>query len=196
MSLFSGKDRQAASGACMAFMTGLGCSKLPSDKTSKRSTDSQGHLTLHLTPTDTGTGQLVSFMTGWRGSLLYLNSSERLRHESGLTWLAGACEAIDHVPADSVVHTRVALTLIHIHLTVGPHVAWKVNTHIYILTYLLDFSNRTINVIIKEHRPAYTLLKQISKIIVIHKIQKCEVKNDSCWPSMSRRHDYIVSLSI
>lgn len=43
--------------------------------------------------------------------------------EKDRTWLAGACEAVDHVPADAIVHTRVALTVIHVNLTVSPHVA-------------------------------------------------------------------------
>lgn len=42
-----------------------------------------------------------------------------------LTWLAGACEAVDHVPADAVIHTRVTLTVVYVNLTVSPHVAWK-----------------------------------------------------------------------
>lgn len=45
--------------------------------------------------------------------------------QKSLTWLAGACEAIDHVPTDAVIHTRVALTVIYVNLTVSPHVTWK-----------------------------------------------------------------------
>lgn len=46
--------------------------------------------------------------------------------EKSLTWLAGACESIDHVSTDAIIHTRVALTVIHINLTVSPHVTWKI----------------------------------------------------------------------
>lgn len=45
--------------------------------------------------------------------------------KEGLTWLAGACEAIDHVPTDAIIHTWVALTVIYVNLTVSSHVAWK-----------------------------------------------------------------------
>ena len=39
-----------------------------------------------------------------------------------LTWLAGACEAIDHVPTDTIIHTWVALTVVNVYLTVRSHV--------------------------------------------------------------------------
>lgn len=42
-----------------------------------------------------------------------------------LTWLAGACEAVDHVLADAVIHTRVTLTVVYVNLTVSSRVAWK-----------------------------------------------------------------------
>lgn len=47
------------------------------------------------------------------------------RSVKGLTWLAGACEAIDQILTDAVIHAWVTLTVIHIDLTVGPHVSWK-----------------------------------------------------------------------
>lgn len=40
------------------------------------------------------------------------------------TWLTGACEAIDHVPTDAIIHTRVAFTVIYVNLTERPRVAW------------------------------------------------------------------------
>src|SRR4029434_3495998 len=43
--------------------------------------------------------------------------------EQSRTWLTGAREAVDHVPADAIVHAGVALTLIHVHLAVCPRVA-------------------------------------------------------------------------
>lgn len=52
-----------------------------------------------------------------------MNPTRAIEILVGLTWLAGACEAIDHVPTDAIVHTRVAFTVIYINLTVGPHVA-------------------------------------------------------------------------
>lgn len=43
-----------------------------------------------------------------------------------LTRGAGAAEAVDSVLADPTVDTRAALTLIHVHLTIGACKAWGV----------------------------------------------------------------------
>lgn len=68
-------------------------------------------------------GPVVAFcsiLAGCAGALIYVD----LTHGASKPWLAGACEAVDHVPTDAIIHTWVALTVIHINLTVRPHVAW------------------------------------------------------------------------
>lgn len=61
-----------------------------------------------------------SILAGRAGALIYVD----LTHGASKPWLAGACEAIDHVPTDAIIHTGVALTVIYVNLTVSPHVAW------------------------------------------------------------------------
>lgn len=61
-----------------------------------------------------------SILAGCAGALIYVD----LTHGASKPWLAGACEAIDHVPTDAIIHTWVALTVIYVNLTVSPHVAW------------------------------------------------------------------------
>lgn len=39
------------------------------------------------------------------------------------TWLTGAGEAVNHVSADAVIYTGVALAFINVHLTVLPLIA-------------------------------------------------------------------------
>lgn len=63
---------------------------------------------------------LCSILAGSAGALIYVD----LTHGASKPWLAGACEAIDHVPTDAIIHTWVALTVIYVNLTVSPHVAW------------------------------------------------------------------------
>lgn len=63
---------------------------------------------------------LRSILAGRAGALIDVD----LTHGASKPWLAGACEAIDHVPTDAVIHTRVALTVIYVNLTVSPHVTW------------------------------------------------------------------------
>lgn len=52
-------------------------------------------------------------------------NTKKGQSEKSFTWLTCACEAIDHVPTDAIIHTWVALTVIYVNLTVSPHVAWK-----------------------------------------------------------------------
>lgn len=63
---------------------------------------------------------LCSILAGSAGAFIYVD----LTHGASKPWLAGACEAIDHVPTDAIIHTWVALTVIYVNLTVSPHVAW------------------------------------------------------------------------
>lgn len=63
---------------------------------------------------------LCSILAGCAGALIYVD----LTHGASKPWLAGACEAIDHVPTDAIIHTWVALTVIYVNLTVSAHVAW------------------------------------------------------------------------
>lgn len=68
-------------------------------------------------------GPVVAFrsiLAGRAGALIYVD----LTHGASKPWLAGACEAIDHVPTDAIIHTWVALTVIYVNLTVSPHVTW------------------------------------------------------------------------
>lgn len=68
-------------------------------------------------------GPVVAFcsiLAGCAGALIYVD----LTHGASKPWLAGACEAIDHIPTDAIIHTWVALTVIYVNLTVSPHEAW------------------------------------------------------------------------
>lgn len=68
-------------------------------------------------------GPVVAFcsiLAGCAGALIYVD----LTHGASKPWLAGACKAVDHVPTDAIIHTWVTLTVIHVNLTVSPHVAW------------------------------------------------------------------------
>lgn len=68
-------------------------------------------------------GSVVAFcsiLAGCAGALIYVD----LTHGASKPWLAGACEAIDHVPTDAIIHAWVALTVIYINLAISPHVAW------------------------------------------------------------------------
>lgn len=72
-------------------------------------------------------GSVVAFcsiLTGRAGALINVN----LAHVASKPWLAGAREAIDHVPAHAIIHAWVALTIIYVNLTVSPHVAWHADT--------------------------------------------------------------------